>query len=63
MNKLCQCCSKRYLCKEVDTKEECNRFKSWRETKNYGEIKQKEEENNNGILENLLGALNKAKEK
>lgn len=27
-----------------------------------GELKQKEEENNNGILENLLGALNKAKE-
>ena len=26
-----------------------------------GELKQKEEENNNGILENLLGALNKAK--
>lgn len=22
MTKLCQCCSKRYLCKEVDTKEE-----------------------------------------
>ena len=55
MNKLCQCFCKRYFCKEVDTKEECNRFKSWRETKNYGEIKQKEEEN-------LLGALNKAKE-
>ena len=27
-----------------------------------GELKQKEEENNNGILENLLGALNNAKE-
>lgn len=27
-----------------------------------GELKQKDEENNNGILENLLGALNKAKE-
>lgn len=33
MTKLCQCCSKRYLCKEVDTKE------GWRETKNYGEVK------------------------
>ena len=39
MTKICQCCSKRYLCKEVDTKEECNRFKSWKNTKNYGEIK------------------------
>ena len=39
MTKLCQCCSKRYFCKEVDTKEECNKFKSWRETKNYGEVK------------------------
>ena len=39
MTKLCQCCSKRYLCKEVDTKEECYKFKSWRETKNYGEVK------------------------
>lgn len=38
MTKLCQCCSKRYLCKEVDTKEECNRFKSWIQTKNYGEV-------------------------
>ena len=27
-----------------------------------GELKQKEEENNNGILENLLGALNNVKE-
>lgn len=41
MTKLCQCCSKRYFCKEVDTKEECNKFKSWRETKNYGEVKYK----------------------
>ena len=39
MTNLCQKCSKRYLCKEVDTKEECNKFKSWRETKNYGEVK------------------------
>lgn len=39
MTKLCQKCSKRFLCKEVDTKEECNNFKSWRETKNYGEVK------------------------
>lgn len=39
MTKLCQCCSKRYLCKEVDTKEECNRFKSWIQTKNYGEVR------------------------
>ena len=39
MTKLCQCCCKRYLCKEVDTKEKCNKFKSWRETKNYGEVK------------------------
>ena len=39
MTKLCQCCSKRYICKEADTKEECNRFKSWKKTKNYGEIK------------------------
>lgn len=39
MTKLCQKCSKRYLCKEVDTKEECYKFKSWRETKNYGEVK------------------------
>ena len=39
MTKLCQCCSKRFFCKEVDTKEECNRFKSWIQTKNYGEVK------------------------
>lgn len=39
MTKLCQCCSKRYMCKEVDTKEECNRFKSWINVKNYGEVK------------------------
>ena len=39
MNKLCQCCSKRYFCKGVDTKEECYRFKSWIQTKNYGEVK------------------------
>lgn len=39
MNKLCQKCSKRYFCKEVDTKEECNRFKSWIQTKNYGEVR------------------------
>ena len=38
MTNLCQKCSKRYLCKEVDTKEECNRFKSWIQTKNYGEV-------------------------
>lgn len=25
MTKLCQCCSKRYFCKEVDTKEEYNK--------------------------------------
>ena len=39
MTNLCQKCSKRYLCKEVDTKEECNRFKSWRETNSRGEVK------------------------
>ena len=39
MTKLCQKCSKRYFYKEVDTKEKCNRFKSWKNTKNYGEIK------------------------
>lgn len=39
MTKLCQKCSKRYLCKEVDTKEECNKFKSWIQTNNYGEVK------------------------
>lgn len=36
MTKLCQCCAKRYKCKEADTKVECNRFKSWLSTKNYG---------------------------
>ncbi len=36
MTKLCQKCSKRYICKEVDTKEECKDFKSWIYTKNYG---------------------------
>jgi hypothetical protein len=45
MTKLCQCCSKIYLCKEVDTKEECNKFKSWIQTKNYGEINKKNEIN------------------
>lgn len=39
MTKLCQCCCKRYNCKEVDIKEECNRFKSWIYTKNYGEVR------------------------
>ena len=39
MNYLCKKCAKQFFCKEVDTKEECNKFKSWRETKNYGEIK------------------------
>lgn len=39
MNYLCKKCAKQFLCKEVDTKEECNKFKSWRETKNGGEIK------------------------
>ena len=39
MTKLCQKCSKRYLCKEADAKEECNRFKSWIQTKKYGEVK------------------------
>ena len=39
MTKLCQCCSKRYMCKEVDTKEERYKFKRWRETKNGGEVK------------------------
>ena len=39
MTKLCQCCAKRYKCKEADTKVECNRFKSWRETNSRGEVK------------------------
>ena len=26
MTKLCQCCSKRFFCKEVDTKEKCKNF-------------------------------------
>ena len=39
MKNLCQKCSKRFFCKEVDTKEECNRFKSWIYTKNYGEVR------------------------
>lgn len=39
MTKLCQCCCKRFFCKEVDTKEECNNFKSWIQTKNYGEVR------------------------
>lgn len=39
MTKLCQKCSKRYFCKEVDKKEECNRFKSWINCKNYGEVR------------------------
>ena len=43
MTKLCQNCAKRYFCKEVDTKEECNRFKSWIQTKSYGEVKYVEE--------------------
>lgn len=42
MTKICQRCSKRYFCKEVDTKEKCNNFKSWIQTKNYGEVKYKE---------------------
>lgn len=41
MNYLCKKCAKQYFCKEVDTKEECNKFKGWRETKNYGEVKYK----------------------
>lgn len=39
MTKLCQKCSKRYFCKEVDTKEECDKVVKWKETKNYGEVK------------------------
>ena len=39
MTKICQCCCKRYLCKEVDTKEKCYKFKSWRETNNCGKVK------------------------
>ena len=39
MTKICQKCSKRYCCKEVDTKEECNKFKSWIQTKKNGEVK------------------------
>ena len=39
MTKLCQCYSKRYFCKEVDTKEDCNNFKSWTYTKKYGEVR------------------------
>ena len=38
MTKLCQKCCKKYLCKEVDTKEQCNNFKKWIYTKNYGEV-------------------------
>ena len=38
MNK-CKNCAKQYFCKEVDTKEECYKFKSWIQTKNYGEVK------------------------
>ena len=47
MTNLCQKCSKRYLCKEVDTKEECNRFKSWLSTKNYGVPRRIENEGRN----------------
>ena len=47
MTKLCQKCSKRYLCKEVDTKEECNRFKSWIQTKDYGEVHRVEDTKTN----------------
>lgn len=43
MTKLCQCCSKRYFCKEVDTKDNCEEFVSWLETKNYGEPKRIDE--------------------
>ena len=43
MTKLCQCCSKQYFCKLVNscstTVQSCSNFKSWRETKNYGEVK------------------------
>lgn len=59
MTKLCQCCSKRYLCKEVDTKEECNKFKSWRETKNYGEVKRQKEEKITGNFNNIMPKIAK----
>lgn len=53
MTKLCQKCSKRFFCKEVDIKEECNRFKSWIQTKNYGEVRKvgdtRERKNRNNI--------------
>lgn len=40
----CQNCAKQYFCKIRDIKEKlepinCVHFKSWRETKNYGEVK------------------------
>ena len=38
MNK-CKNCAKQYFCKKVDKKEECYKFKSWIQTKNYGEVK------------------------
>ena len=39
MTKLCQNCSKQMTCKQFNQVENCNRFKSFLETKNYGEVK------------------------
>lgn len=43
MTKLCKNCCKQYFCKLVNscstTVQSCSNFKSWRETKNYGEVK------------------------
>lgn len=44
MTNLCQKCSKRYFCKEVDTKEECKDFKSWINTNNYGVPRREEDD-------------------
>lgn len=35
----CQNCAKQYYCNMFNTVHSCSNFKSWIETKNYGEVK------------------------
>lgn len=48
MTKLCQCCSKRYFCKKVDTKEELEENGYW------DFLEKRDEEKCKDILQSLL---------
>ena len=36
---ICQNCAKQFMCENFKKVENCNRFKSFLQTKNYGEVK------------------------